>query len=97
MRRTEPHEVHRKKVDDKMTTLEALELDLAELHEAGALRKSTSAVQEAIRRLAQIIDSRDVEPRDKAAALKEMRAALESITSQTTGAQYASWLDRVSA
>lgn len=78
-----------------MNVQESLEADLAALSEEGSLKVNTTAIQAAMRRLAVTIDSHQTEPRDRAACLKEMRAAFEDVVTETSGASYASWLERV--
>ena len=78
-----------------MSTLEALEADLAALRAEGSLKANTTAIQEGMRRLAITLDSRETEARDKAACLKGLREAMADIVTETSGVAYAEWLERV--
>ena len=78
-----------------MSTLDALERDLLSLQDEGSLKPNTAAIQAAMRRLAVVIDARDTQANERAACLKELRAAFADIITQTSGADYAAWMDRV--
>lgn len=78
-----------------MNVQESLEADLLALAEEGSLKENTTAIQSGMRRLAVTIDSHQTEPRDRAACLKELRAAYADVVTETSGAAYAGWLERV--
>jgi hypothetical protein len=79
------------------TVLASLEADLLALAAEGSLKVNTTAVQQAMRVLAETIDHIDTDPRDRALCLRELRAAFEDIVTETSGAAYAEWIARVHA
>lgn len=76
---------------------EALEDDLAALALEGSLKENTAGIQAGMRRLAVTIDSLDTDPRDRAACVKELRAAYDDVVTATSGKEFTEWLERVSA
>lgn len=73
----------------------ALQLDIDALRTAGQLQPNTTSVQEGARALARVIDSGVATPSERAAALREMRAALDSVRMVGPGAAAAGFRDKV--
>lgn len=78
-----------------MSVLSRLDADISSLRNEGSIKENMSGLEEAMRTLAAAIDDPNTLARDKAACIKELRAAYEQVITATSGKEFSDWLDRV--